>query len=222
MLLIHLYSNLIGACEERNGKPRSLSDRKAGYEIHHITARSQGGTNHAYNLVYLTPREHYTAHHILARVYGGGLAFAFWRMSNGKKGKTGENTKATARQYATAKELVSQILRAQAKEGKSLSSRMAGKKRGPMSAKHKATLSKALIGHKKGPQSAEHKEKRAQALRGRPLSPERIENLKRALANQPRKECPHCGRSFTPGPFKQHHGDNCKQRLIDICTTDPE
>lgn len=210
MNLETLYLNLIKTCEDRNGKPINKNNRLAGCEIHHIMPISLGGHDKAYNLVYLTPREHYTAHHILARLYGGSLSFAFWRMSNGKKGKTGQNTKATARQYATAKELVSQLLRSQSKEGKSLSAKMAGIKRGPMTQEHKATLSKALVGHKKGPQSAEHKEKRAQALRGKPLSPERIENIKRALSNQPRKDCPYCGRSFLPGPFKQYHGDKCK------------
>lgn len=47
-----------------------------GYkEKHHILPRSVGGTDEPSNLVYLTAREHYFAHLLLAKAYGG----SHWR-----------------------------------------------------------------------------------------------------------------------------------------------
>lgn len=168
MLLIHVYSNLIGACEARNGKPKSKYARKSGYEIHHIIPLSIGGVDESFNLVYLTPKEHYLAHHILARIYGGGLSFAFWRMTNGKKGRTGFNQPATARQYATAKALISRQLTGIAHP--------TGKRRKPMSDAHKAALSAACKGKKKRKgcgMTEAHKEAIRKALTGKPLTEER-------------------------------------------------
>lgn len=87
MNLARLYSQLIGTCEERNGKPSlSFGNKKAnrnpGYEIHHIMPRSLGGSDEPHNLVYFTPREHFIAHRLLARLYGGSMWFAFMRMCN--------------------------------------------------------------------------------------------------------------------------------------------
>lgn len=39
------------------------------YETHHIIPRCMGGTNKKSNLVRLTAREHYIAHHLLFRAY---------------------------------------------------------------------------------------------------------------------------------------------------------
>jgi hypothetical protein len=41
---------------------------KGYFEEHHIIPKSLGGSNHKYNLVLLTPREHYIAHHLLVRM----------------------------------------------------------------------------------------------------------------------------------------------------------
>ncbi|MLU53259.1 HNH endonuclease [Salmonella enterica subsp. enterica] len=175
MNLARLYSQLIGICEERNGKPKSKYARKSGYEIHHIIAQNMGGSDHPNNLVLLTPKEHYLAHHILARLYGGGLSFAFWRMTNGKKGRTGLNQPATARQYATAKALISRQMTG--------IGHPTGPRRKPRSEAHKAALSAACKGkrkrHGRGMTEA-HKEAIRQALLGKKHSPERIANMKAA------------------------------------------
>lgn len=41
------------------------------YETHHIIPRSLGGTDDANNLIKLTPEEHFFAHRLLAKIYGG-------------------------------------------------------------------------------------------------------------------------------------------------------
>lgn len=54
-----------------------------GYtERHHIHPKCLGGNDHPNNLVVLTAREHYIAHALLAKLYGGGLWRAFYLMSN--------------------------------------------------------------------------------------------------------------------------------------------
>ncbi|EIE0653053.1 hypothetical protein LCU68_003984 [Salmonella enterica] len=242
MLLIHLYSNLIGACEERNGKPRSLSDRKAGYEIHHITAKSQGGTNHAYNLVYLTPREHYTAHHILARIYGGSMSSAFWLMSHSKQGTNNRSYPITSRQFATAKSLALPLQRLVSRGNK-------GRSGQPLSDELKAKISAALKGRVSGmagkSHSTETKSRIAQASKGKRHTQEARERMSKAVkaayadrvmgdaernrrseAQQGKKQiratCPHCLKNIAVNVYARCHGDKCKQRLIDICTTDQE
>lgn len=54
-----------------------------GYsETHHIVPKCLGGTNDKENLVDLYPEEHYIAHLLLAKIYGGKLWFAANMMAN--------------------------------------------------------------------------------------------------------------------------------------------
>jgi len=54
-------------------------------EIHHITPRSMGGSNDESNLIKLTAKEHYIAHMLLARIYGGSMWLPIMRMSGNMK-----------------------------------------------------------------------------------------------------------------------------------------
>lgn len=57
-----------------------------GYrESHHIVPRCMGGSNSSYNLVQLTPEEHFTAHLLLMKIYPWheGLAYACYMMAKG-------------------------------------------------------------------------------------------------------------------------------------------
>lgn len=57
-----------------------------GYcEKHHILPRSLGGSDEASNLVLLTPRQHYIAHWMLWKIYGGAMAVAFDYMNGIKR-----------------------------------------------------------------------------------------------------------------------------------------
>jgi hypothetical protein len=70
-----------------------------GYsEKHHIIPRSMGGTDARSNLIALTPRQHFVAHWILWKAYGGNMGCAFFMMSNfGKYGNVNSRTYAMAR-----------------------------------------------------------------------------------------------------------------------------
>lgn len=71
-----------------------------GYsEKHHIVPRSHGGSNKKDNLVALTPRQHFIAHRMLWKAYGGSMARAYFMMSaTGKYGKINSKTYAMARE----------------------------------------------------------------------------------------------------------------------------
>ena len=60
--------------------------RVEGYkERHHIIPKSLGGTNKKSNLVNLTAREHFIAHMLLAKIYGGNQWAAIVRFKHGNK-----------------------------------------------------------------------------------------------------------------------------------------
>lgn len=79
---------------------RSASD--CGFERHHIVPRALGGSNAKDNIVPLTPREHFVAHLLLAKIHGGKMWFAVVRM----KGR-GESS----RSYEIARRKISDSLR---------------------------------------------------------------------------------------------------------------
>lgn len=54
----------------------------AGMEVHHIVPKSMGGSNDKSNLISLTPRQHYIAHWMLWKAYGGKMAQAFFFFNN--------------------------------------------------------------------------------------------------------------------------------------------
>jgi len=78
MNYIELYSKLI-----ENARNRSVPNL---IEMHHITPKCMGGTNAEDNLIALTPKEHYVAHHLLYKIHINSefkhkLAFAWFCMS---------------------------------------------------------------------------------------------------------------------------------------------
>jgi hypothetical protein len=81
---LRIYNKLIQSAKKRN-----VVD---GYnEVHHIIPRSEGGTDDQYNLVILTPREHYIAHKLLYLNNPNiqSRTTTFWFMSNEHKIQSG-------------------------------------------------------------------------------------------------------------------------------------
>ncbi len=70
------YVNFINSRPERD-----LIKNGKCFDIHHIVPKSLNGKNSKSNLIKLTHREHYIAHMILWKTYGGKMAQAFWYMS---------------------------------------------------------------------------------------------------------------------------------------------
>jgi hypothetical protein len=73
MSYIGRYNKFIESCKGQ--------DIVQPYEVHHIVPRSMGGTNEPSNLIKLTLRQHYIAHWMLWKAYGGKMAHAFHFMS---------------------------------------------------------------------------------------------------------------------------------------------
>lgn len=61
-----IYDNLIFKATSRGLDKKLLSFKT---EKHHIIPRCIGGLNEVVNLVLLTPKEHYVAHHLLYKIY---------------------------------------------------------------------------------------------------------------------------------------------------------
>jgi hypothetical protein len=79
-------------------KAKSRFEYDGYFEIHHIQPRSLGGSNDPDNLVKLTAKEHYVAHLLLAKIYGGPMVTAAWMMTN-TRGK-----RSSSRMYARLRE----------------------------------------------------------------------------------------------------------------------
>ena len=193
-----LYLKLIAGAEKR-GKPpgdyRSRKNMREGYETHHIMPRSLGGSDRPYNLVYLTPREHYTAHHILARLFGGDQAYAFHGMSQPNQSHIGRQYTVTARQYATARALLSVYLKDRIFSPESRS---------------KMSVGQRLRFQTQGV-STETRAKIAAAGIGRQPTKETRAKLSAANANQYTDlTCPHCGKVGQSRVMYRWHFDNCK------------
>jgi hypothetical protein len=75
-------------------------------EKHHIIPRSMGGSNLSGNIVNLTAKEHYVAHHLLWKIYKNqSMTYAFWNMCNTRN----NSDTITARVYETIRKDVSEI-----------------------------------------------------------------------------------------------------------------
>jgi len=79
-----------------------IADRKTKeptsgyYEVHHIVPRSFGGNDDLENLIRLTPEDHFFAHLLLAKIYGGWMISAVFLMSGrGWDGKPSRNLRST-------------------------------------------------------------------------------------------------------------------------------
>jgi hypothetical protein len=101
-----------------------------GYtERHHIVPRSVGGTDDSSNIVVLTAREHFIAHMLLAKMYGGSQWLSVIRMRGSQSQRY-----VNARLYAIARQQHAQHL-SNARQGTK------------MSATQKASISKSLRGN---------------------------------------------------------------------------
>lgn len=127
-----IYEKLIQKAKNRE-KPNIYCEK------HHIIPKCLNGSNDITNLVYLTAKEHYVAHHLLCKINPNNcnLFFAFNAMNNWKSRNTNQRYKPrlSARQYEYLK----------IKRSKYISECL---KNRPKSEEHKKHLSAALKGRK--------------------------------------------------------------------------
>ena len=167
-----------------------------GYcEKHHILPRSFGGSDDASNLILLTPRQHYLAHWMLWKAYGGAMAVAFDYMNGIKRygkrlpGRVIEALKADVSRRISER-LVSEETRKKQSKAK------LGKK---LSAEHVEKVRLAVLGRKMGPEFAA---KVSEAKRGRGngrLGCSMSEQTKQRIGDAQRGELNHMtGRKHSP------------------------
>jgi hypothetical protein len=210
-----------------------------GYtEIHHILPRCMGGDNSKENLVRLSAKQHFVAHHLLFKIYGGSkLANAWYAMCRVGRGQ--EERLVNAKMFDKVKSKRSELLSVE-KSGEL--NHFFGKKhsdesRARMSAaqkelriweKRSEAHQTALLASQKLPKSAEHKAKigrkglimlqnvitgeiiRVQETDARVKSHEWINPRK--LNPEPKTKCAHCDVVTTNANLKRWHNDKCKQR----------
>lgn len=81
------------------------------YENHHIIPKCMDGSDNKYNLILLTAKEHFVAHHLLTKIHGGKMWTAFWMMCTIRTEQ--RNYKVTASVYENAKCFMSKRKRSQ-------------------------------------------------------------------------------------------------------------
>ena len=108
-----LYQRFI---ESRPLRKKNYND---GLETHHILPKSIGGKDTKKNLIVLTPREHFIAHRMLAKMFTGlkkmKMSFALLALGH-YRNKRRDNDKLNSRQYELAQRQWSEYL--QTTEGK--------------------------------------------------------------------------------------------------------
>ena len=183
-----------------------LRSKPDGYvEQHHINPKCLGGGDESENLVFLTAKEHFVAHQLLAKVYGGKLVYAATLMSRNKT--------YCSRQYAWLKIRMSKELSSDTERAAKISASLKGKSKSKehttnwLEARHKngsffshsperrATLRDNMLGEKNPMFGKDHSESAKEKIRS---------------ANLRKSVCPHCNLEGGVAIMKRWHFDNCK------------
>lgn len=170
-------------------------------EIHHIIPRSMGGSNDKDNLVALTPREHFFAHYLLAKIHNNkSMWCAYWFMCNTK------DYKVTSRQYESARKLSRNAMKGnQHTLGHVLTE------------EHKKNIGNGVRGAKNGNYgrnfTEEHRKRISESSKGRKHDEKSRKRMIEAAKNKERVTCPHCSRVLDKGNYVLWHGDKCKMKV---------
>ena len=80
-----IYNDLITKCTQEYEQRLTYKNTGFYYEKHHILPKCLDGSNEKNNLVLLTAKEHYLAHHLLVKIYpnNNSVIYSFWMMCNG-------------------------------------------------------------------------------------------------------------------------------------------
>lgn len=177
-----------------NRQQDPLSEGQYG-ERHHVIPRACGGCNRKWNLVRLTPEEHYRCHYLLTFIYATGkehekMVYAWWLLSNTRGEFISEE------EYARLKAEHSRIVSAAAKH---YVNPMKGKHHTEEWKKHHSEVLKGRPSNRKGCKaSLETRQKMSAVRKGRPGHP-----------------CPWKGKKR--GPFSEEHrrhlSEACKGRI---------
>jgi len=224
------YNNLI-----KNRKENPLSNIEYG-EHHHIIPRCMGGSDDKSNIVKLTAREHFIAHHLLFKAHRTAkLAHAWFMMlrfdPNQKRYFTSRQKEAAANAHSgalkeTMKGSGNHFYGKSHTEESKLKVSLANKGR----KKTKEEIENWVEKVAKQPKSKEHREKIGRpglVLLKNKLTNESIRIPKEMLINydlniwlnpakisQKRETCKYCNIESVSGNIKRWHNENCKHKAI--------
>lgn len=204
----NLYAELIDNARSA-GRSKNLG---VYYEGHHITPKCMGGSNKRENIVLLTAKEHFVAHHLLVKIHpkNRGITIAFSAMCNKLSPNRDRNYNITAIVYSNAKKayIASQsgknskwyglpsVNLGKKASAETLAKMSAARKGVTFSAEHKKNLSLATSGAKHyafGKKlTEEHKTNIGLAGKGRKHTQEAKDRIREA----------HKGRTFSEGHRK--------------------
>lgn len=152
---VNIYNSIISCAQSQN------RDKNNGiyYEKHHIIPKCLGGDNSNENLVLLTAKEHFIAHHLLTKIYPGNhkIYFAFRAMcilTDSKK----RNYKITSVVYENCKNDISLHRKYNGKHNPNYGKRWSKKQKESVSGRNNHMYGKS--------QSLESNKKRSIALKG--------------------------------------------------------
>lgn len=218
---------------------KALNYPHEGYtEMHHIVPKCMGGDDSKSNLVKLSAKQHFVAHHLLFKIYGGlKLAHAWYSMCRVGEGQEGRLV--NAKLFNKAKEARS-VLLSESSMGEL--NHFYGKTHSEESRQKMSNAQKemrlwekrtdehrqALLESQKRPKADAH---RAKIGRSNMIMLQHIETgtiirvdktdarassgdwaNPRVLTPEAKYPCKHCGIVTTPANLKRWHNDNCKQR----------
>lgn len=221
---------------------KAITHPHNGYtETHHIIPKCMGGDGSPANLVKLSARQHFVAHHLLYKIYGGSkLANAWYSMCRIGRGQ--EERLVNSRMFERVKVIRSELLSI---ESSGEFNHFFGKKhsedsRTKMSIAQKNLRlwenrsedhRKALLAAQKLPKSKDHRSKigrKGMVMLQNIISGEiiRVEKTDprvgtsewanpRTLNPEPKYKCKYCDVVTTSANLKRWHNDKCKQRKRD-------
>ena len=189
-------------------------------ETHHIKPKSLGGDDSDDNLVDLSPREHFIAHRLLAKITTGEdrtkMVFALWRMSNNGKIKNSKTYETVREEYVkilsdyrTGKKFAKHSDHAREKA----SQRSIGANNNMYGKKHTEISKKKISESKKGTGVGKDN-----PFYGKTHTKETIETIARKSSEKQKgipkskKECPYCKGLFAANTMSMFHGEKCKSK----------
>ena len=196
-----LYYKLIDSRRQLN---RTKSSENF-FELHHVLPKSLGGTNQKSNLVLLTPKEHFVAHHLLYKMHSGRdkakMAYALFRMCSNNPL---QHRVISARAFEYAK---SQISRACSGENHP------AYKINPFTEEQLLAQSRRMQGsnnpmYGKSPHN--------KGKKGNKLSTETKQKMSETRKGKPDLSfiCPHCNKEGKSSAMFRWHFDNCKFKRL--------
>jgi hypothetical protein len=197
----NIYNKLI-----KNGQTR---DPLVGYkENHHILPRSLGGTDEPSNLVYLTPREHFIAHLLLAKIHGGKMIYAVYMMCTRYSEKY-----ITNRTYEKLRLQFIHTIQNDKVRAEKISRALKGRKK---TEEHKVAYKRSRMNGDRWacPESRKVRQSIAMKGEGNHMWGKTHTEESRQLIREANKQqviCPHCSVTGGIAIMKRWHFDNCLQ-----------